>query len=69
MVFRIILGNISSELEIILVAEIQVSLKLVYKGTSSPSFGQSYRMCEDKKCMKSEVILDRFSRVDYSSCL
>lgn len=49
MVFRIILGNILSELEIILVVEIQVSLKLLYKGTSCPSFGQSYRMCEDKK--------------------
>jgi hypothetical protein len=59
-VFRIKLGNISSEFEIILVVEIQVSLKLVYKGTSCSSFWQSYRMWEDKICMKSEVILDRF---------
>jgi hypothetical protein len=47
-VFRIILGTISSELEIILVVEIQVSLKFVYKGTTCQSCGQSYRMCEDK---------------------
>ena len=36
--FRIKVGNISSELEIILVVEIQVSCKFAYKGTSCPIF-------------------------------
>jgi hypothetical protein len=48
MVFRIILSNISSELKIILVVEMQVSYKFVYKGTSCQSFAQSYRMRWDK---------------------